>query len=211
MTAKEILDRTAQFFTELMQPAQDASGTPAAPQKMMEAKLKDGTVVEVTDMNVGGVVTIAGTPAPVGEHELEDGTKIVLVDNGVISEIIMPQAAPAPAMPPMEDMSAKFAAFESATNEKFASYENKFAEYEVKLSEAWDSNGLELPEGVEMLSQTATSFKVRVDRPQESNPQILKSLSATSASVMAFQEEPRTLEQVYLKAMMEAKGHENVQ
>ena len=62
-----------------------------------------------------------------------------------------------------------------------------------------------------MLSQTATSFKVRVDRPQESNPQILKSLSATSASVMAFQEEPRTLEQVYLKAMMEAKGHENVQ
>ena len=48
----------------------------------------------------------------------------------------MPQAAPAPAMPPMEDMSAKFAAFESATNEKFASYENKFAEYEVKLSQA---------------------------------------------------------------------------
>ena len=136
MTAKEILDRTAQFFTELMQPAQDASGTPAAPQKMMEAKLKDGTVVEVSDMNVGGIVTIAGTPAPVGEHELEDGTKIVLADNGVISEIIMPQAAPAPAMPPMEDMSAKFAAFESATNEKFASYENKFAEYEVKLSQA---------------------------------------------------------------------------
>ena len=40
MTAKEILDRTAQFFTELMQPAQDASGTPAAPQKMMEAKVE---------------------------------------------------------------------------------------------------------------------------------------------------------------------------
>ena len=37
------------------------------------------------------------------EHELEDGTKIVLVDNGVISEIIMPQAAPAPAMPPGND------------------------------------------------------------------------------------------------------------
>jgi hypothetical protein len=39
-------------------------------------------------------------------------------------------------MPPMEDMSAKFAAFESATNGKFAAYENKFAEYEVKLSQA---------------------------------------------------------------------------
>lgn len=136
MTAKEILDRTAQFFTELMQPSQDVSGTPAAPQKMMEAKLKDGTAIEVSDMNVGGVVTIAGTPAAVGEHELEDGTKIVLVDNGVIAEIIMPQAPAEPAMPPMEDMSAKFAAFESATNEKFASYENKFADYEAKLAQS---------------------------------------------------------------------------
>lgn len=137
--AQVILDRTAQFFNTLLNgaaaPAPDASGMPAAPQKMMEAKLKDGTVVEVTDMNVGGVVTIAGMPAPVGEHILEDGTKIILADNGVISEIEMPLVAPIPAAP-TEDMSAKFAAFESATNEKFASYENKFADYEVKLSQA---------------------------------------------------------------------------
>jgi ABC-2 type transport system ATP-binding protein len=84
-------------------------------------------------------------------------------------------------------------------------------EYEIQFSDAWDSSRLELPKDVEMLSRTATSFKVRVERPQESNPQILKSLSATSASVMAFQEEPRTLEQVYLKVMTEAKGLENVQ
>jgi ABC-2 type transport system ATP-binding protein len=70
---------------------------------------------------------------------------------------------------------------------------------------------LELPKDVEMLSRTAASFKVRVERPQESNPQILKSLSATSAAVVSFQEEPRTLEQVYLKVMTEAKGRENVQ
>jgi hypothetical protein len=42
----------------------------------------------------------------------------------------------APEAPMVEDMSAKFAAFESATNGKFAAYENKFAEYEVKLSQA---------------------------------------------------------------------------
>jgi len=84
-------------------------------------------------------------------------------------------------------------------------------EYEVKFSEIWNSTGLELPKGVEMLSRTATSFKVRVENPQEANPQILKNLSAKSASVMAFQEEPRTLEQVYLKVMAEAKGRENVQ
>ena len=84
-------------------------------------------------------------------------------------------------------------------------------EYEIKFSDVWDSNGLELPKDVDLLSRTATSLKVRVMRPQESNPQILRSLSAMSASVMAIQEEPRTLEQVYLKVMADAKGRENVQ
>lgn len=84
-------------------------------------------------------------------------------------------------------------------------------EYEIKFSEAWDSSGLVLPNDVDMLSRTATSLKVRVKRPQESNPLILKALSAKSASVMAFQEEPRSLEQVYLKVMADAKGRENVQ
>jgi ABC-2 type transport system ATP-binding protein len=84
-------------------------------------------------------------------------------------------------------------------------------EYEIKFSEAWDSTGVEFPKDVKLLSRTATSLKVRVDRPQESNPLILQALSAKSASVMAFQEEPRTLEQVYLKVMADAKGRENVQ
>ncbi len=84
-------------------------------------------------------------------------------------------------------------------------------EYEVKFSEAWNADGLQMPEGVEMLSQTPTSFKVRVKRPEEMNPQILKMLSSKSAPVMALQEEARTLEQVYLKVMTEARGLEHVQ
>lgn len=84
-------------------------------------------------------------------------------------------------------------------------------EYEIKFTDAWDASRVEMPEGVKMLSQAATSFKVRVERPQESNPQILKVLYAKSAPVMAMQEEPRTLEQVYLKVMADAKGRENVQ
>ena len=83
-------------------------------------------------------------------------------------------------------------------------------EYEVKFSENWDSGNFELPSGVTLLSRTATSLKVRVDRPHESNPLILKRLSALAAPVMAFQQEPRTLEQVYLKVMSEAKGYANV-
>ncbi|MBI5823421.1 MAG: ABC transporter ATP-binding protein [Chloroflexi bacterium] len=84
-------------------------------------------------------------------------------------------------------------------------------EYEVKFTEAWNSTGLELPKDVEMLSQTPTSLKVRVKRPEEMNPQILNALSSKSAPVMAFQEEARTLEQVYLKVMADAKGREHVQ
>lgn len=84
-------------------------------------------------------------------------------------------------------------------------------EYEIKFARDWDAGGLQLPPGVEMLSQTATSMKVRVEAPRESNPGILKALSSMAASVMAFEEETRTLEQVYLKVMAEAKGRKNVQ
>ena len=68
-----------------------------------------------------------------------------------------------------------------------------------------------MPEAVEMLSPTPTSFKVRVKRPEELNPQILRLLSSKSAPVMALQEEARTLEQVYLKVMTDARGLEHVQ
>ena len=83
-------------------------------------------------------------------------------------------------------------------------------EYEIKFAEDWDSSNLEFPSGVEPLSRTASSLKVRVERPQESNPVILNRLSTLSAPVLAFQEQPRTLEQVYLKVMSDAKGSSNV-
>jgi ABC-2 type transport system ATP-binding protein len=83
--------------------------------------------------------------------------------------------------------------------------------YEIQFAGAWDSSGLELPGDVELLSQTPTNLKVRVRRPPESNPQILRALFSQSAPVLAFQEEPRTLEQVYLKVMANAKGAGHVQ
>jgi ABC-2 type transport system ATP-binding protein len=83
-------------------------------------------------------------------------------------------------------------------------------EYEIKFTEAWDANNIELPNGMEYVSATATSFKVRVEAPQESNPILLKNLSSKFAPVMALQEQMRTLEQVYLKVMAEAKGYEYV-
>lgn len=139
--AQNILEKVSLFFAELVnnEDMPMPSGEPKAEVKMMEAKLKDGTVVEVTELAVGGIVTIAGVPAPVGEHELESGEIIVLGDNGAIMEIkpkMEDEVKVEVEVPAVEDMSAKFAAFESATNEKFSAYENKFAQYEAKLGQA---------------------------------------------------------------------------
>jgi hypothetical protein len=133
MQAKEIIEKLKLTFNELV-------GQPA-PVALMDATLEDGTPVKITELTVGGIVTINDVPAPVGEHKLSDGTKIVVGENGAITEIEAPEQAPV--APAAEDMGAKFSVFESVTNEKFssyeakfASYETRFADYEVKLSKA---------------------------------------------------------------------------
>ena len=144
MKAKEIIENLRLAFNEMVNQTE---------QKFMDAMLKDGTKVQVTELAVGGVVTIEGIPAPTGEHILEDGTTIVVGDNGAITEI-------KPAEPTAEveievegkkeeDMTAKFSAFETSTLEKFNSYEEKFkqyeqrfADYELKLSNAQKVIGL---------------------------------------------------------------------
>jgi len=129
MNHTEILTKLKQTFSELMQqsPKKDMV-------KMLDAVLADGTSVQITELAVGGIVTINGVPAPMGEHELQDGTMIVVGDNGAIMEIksdpIQPEEPPM-----MEDMGAKFSAFESATNEKFTAYETKLSAYEQKFAE----------------------------------------------------------------------------
>lgn len=132
MNPKEIIEKLRLTFAELTGNATEQ------PVSLAKAMLKDGTEVEVTDLAVGGIVTINGAPAPAGEHELSDGTYIVVGENGVIMEI-KPAEAPAVEVEvetKKDDMDTKFAAFEAATNEKFASYETKFSEYEAKLAKA---------------------------------------------------------------------------
>lgn len=126
MKATEIIQSLREAFNEMV------NQSPVQEVKLMEAILKDGTKVEVTELAVGGIVTIEGVPAPVGEHELQDGTKIVVGENGAITEIKEIEVVE----PPMvEDMGARFSAFENSTSEKFATYESKFAAYESKFAD----------------------------------------------------------------------------
>jgi hypothetical protein len=103
--------------------------TPAAPVALSDYQLKDGTAITVDKLEVGGVVMVAGIPAPAGDHELMDGTKLTVGDGGFISAVTPAQNdAAAPGMP--NDYSSDFAAI----NEKFTAYEAKFTEQANQLN-----------------------------------------------------------------------------
>jgi hypothetical protein len=149
MKAIEVLERIREVFNEINKPVQ--------PVAMLDAKLQDGTMVQVTELAVGGIVTIDGVPAPAGEHTLEDGTVIVLGENGAIMEI-KPKMEIEIEAPEME-MASKFSAFQSSTNEKFAAYESKFAAYESRFAEYETklNKANQVIEGLLNLTQTLAS------------------------------------------------------
>jgi len=79
-------------------------------------------------------------------------------------------------------------------------------EYEAIFARDFDASDLDLPQGVDMVSRSATSLRFRVDAPQVVNPKLLHSLTSRNAPLVSFQEVPRKLEQVYLKTMADAQG-----
>jgi len=79
------------------------------------------------------------------------------------------------------------------------------AEYEARLSSDWNGDGLSLPSGVTLMERNASSLRFRVEHPLEANPRLMRELMSKHAPLMAFQEVPRSLEQVYLKVMTDAQ------
>jgi ABC-2 type transport system ATP-binding protein len=78
-------------------------------------------------------------------------------------------------------------------------------EYEARLSYPWQPDGMRFPEGVELSEYNESTLRFRVKRPQSANPLLLQQLIKVQAPVVTLQEIPRTLEQVYLKAMEDAQ------
>lgn len=64
--------------------------------EFMEGVLTDGTIVKFDKLEVGGLISVVTpdgeVPAPVGEHELEDGTMVIVSEPGVIAEVKMVEA-----------------------------------------------------------------------------------------------------------------------
>jgi ABC-2 type transport system ATP-binding protein len=78
-------------------------------------------------------------------------------------------------------------------------------EYEARLSQTWATEGLLLPPGVRLTTRDSLTLRFSVADPALANPTLLEQLVAMHAPLLAFQEVPRSLEHVYLRAMERAQ------
>ena len=82
------------------------------------------------------------------------------------------------------------------------------AEYEVKLGVKLNGQMFSLPIEANIVTQGSDWLRYRTDQPVDTNPIILRSLLDQGFPVVALQEVPRSLEQVYLQAVSVAEGDE---
>jgi ABC-2 type transport system ATP-binding protein len=74
-------------------------------------------------------------------------------------------------------------------------------EYEIQIDGEWPARPIKLPAGIVMLQNGRNTWRFRVEDPRMANPLLLKELLKKKVNVVTLQEVPRSLEQVYLKAM----------
>ena len=82
------------------------------------------------------------------------------------------------------------------------------AEYEIKLGVNLNGQKYSLPVEAKLLAQGPDWLRFCTDQPGSTNPVILRSLLEQGLPVMGLQEVPRSLEQVYLRAVSLADGIE---
>ena len=124
--------------------------------------LEDGTKVLIDKLEVGGVVTLEdGSPAPVGEHQLESGEIVVVTEAGKIAEVkkgeeqkveIEIEAAEevAPEDPKKDEAMAKF-------EEVMGALEKKVEELSKKVEEMAKKNE-DMKEAVKLSAQVIESL-----------------------------------------------------
>jgi hypothetical protein len=167
MNPKEALMQIRALFEDMPQVVEPvAPVAEVAPEvtkvEMAEYSLVDGTKVMISALEIGGMVTMAdGSPAPVGEHQLMDGTSIQVDELGAIVEISSPKedvvevepVAPAAPVAPAQDTNAMIAELKNDYEKKKMELDAKIAELESKVK-----NGFaQVAELVEALSNTPTA------------------------------------------------------
>jgi ABC-2 type transport system ATP-binding protein len=79
------------------------------------------------------------------------------------------------------------------------------SEYELRVRGEWPHGTFDLPAGVTPLDAGQAGPRFRVENPQMANPVLLREFLRRGVEVVALQELPRTLEQVYLAAMAQVQ------
>ena len=140
MKAKEALEQIKSLLF-----SDEAGITNEVVTEFAEGVLADGTIVKFDKLEAGGVISIVTdegeVPAPVGEHELEDGTMIVIVEAGIIAEVKAPEE---------EDVEIEIETkIEEEMNADVVNYDAKFEE----ISEAFNSKISSIENKVDSLSE----------------------------------------------------------
>lgn len=164
MNPKEALKQIRAIFEDMPQVVEPVA--PVTPEvtkvQMAEYSLADGTKVQISALEVGGMVQMAdGTPAPMGEYQLMDGTSIQVDETGAIVEIASPKedvieeepVAPAAPVAPAQDTQAMAEALKAEFAEQKSQLEAKISELESKVKQGF----AQVAELVEALSNTPTA------------------------------------------------------
>ena len=158
MNAKDAIMQIRALFEDMPQveaPAPTEAPIEEVPVTFAEYSLMDGTKVMISELAIGGVVTLAdGTPAPTGEHQLADGTQIELDENAKIISIETPEAeaeiadeTPAEMGKKMDEKMADEISVLTEENEKL---KTKVAELEAKVKNGFS----QVAELIEALTKT---------------------------------------------------------
>jgi len=133
MKAKEALDQIKSLLF-----SDDAVVTNEVVTEFAEGVLADGTIVKFDKLEVGGVISIVTdegeVPAPVGEHELEDGTMIVIVEPGIIAEVKAMEEEEVAEVEVEEELSADVVNYDAKFQEISEAFNSKMSEIETKVS-----------------------------------------------------------------------------
>ena len=171
MNAQEAILKIKALFEDNAAPVkEDEANNPKVEEtkvEMAEYSLMDGTKVEISALEIGGLVTIEGQPAPAGGHELMDGTEITLDENGKITEIETKVVEASPEVDveagkdyedkKMEEMAEKFEAKIAELTEAKNLSDAKVLDLENKVKQGF----AQVAELIEALSNTPSEDPIK--------------------------------------------------
>lgn len=158
MNAKDAIMQIRALFEDMPPvevPASVEDAINEVPVTFSEYSLMDGTKIMISELAIGGQVTLAdGSPAPVGEHQLADGTKIVLDEAAKILSIETPEAEAKEADETPAEMGKKYDE-KMEQDVKVLVKENENLKKQVAELEAKVKNGFsQVAELIEALTKT---------------------------------------------------------